>query len=285
MKNRLALAALTIVVLLSSGIVANAGGGGNLIPNVELQKAKPGEQFKLVVSISNPLSRPAAFDAKIWHGGQGWKGEDYPYSFSSGTDVYWLECYAWSGCTHYWTGVIPAGGQVFFTLPTFASNTIGTFRFVDVMLATSQGMVQATGDLVVGEQPTIVSGTVIVPTNEPTKVATNIAGTISPPVATNTPTATVTSTPIPATQTSTSTPALPRNQLRADIVPSTVVLGGKTQLVLGWTAETGGKADYRITVPAGVKIYWEECEIAQGCVIEGTMLMGPNSVSGQYLRD
>lgn len=227
--KHLVLAALFVAILAIGGIMgtmsivqtAHAGGGSGLQVFVDMPiQATPGQPITVTVSVKNNLSRPAAFEATIWHGGYGWSGEDYPYSFTPNSNVYWLACYYSSGCTHFWTATVYSGETVTFTLPTFAGNTTGTFRFMEVILGSSLGMSQLTKDLTVYT------------------------------TAIETPTATPTSTPTVTRPTS----------FELGVYPLAVAVGEKIQVVIGRRTEIESTVAYTLTIPSDVGLPIPGCE-------------------------
>ena len=110
------------------------------------------EQFEVVVTLKNNLGVPVKFDGTIFVFGEGWGKESYPYTFSEGTEVYWVECnteISLGGCRFWWKGTIPLKGRVSFTLPTFSGQIPGSYPFLEVLIGTSKGPFQEAESLTV----------------------------------------------------------------------------------------------------------------------------------------
>lgn len=110
------------------------------------------EQLVVAVTLENKLAVPIEFDGTIFIFGDGWGKENYPYSFSENTEVYWTECnteISLKGCRFWWKGTIPKKGSVEFAMATFSGNTPGTFPFFEVLIGTSKGPLQEDKSLTV----------------------------------------------------------------------------------------------------------------------------------------
>lgn len=102
-------------------------------------------QLTVVVQLWNHLTVPVEFDGTIFVYGKGWGGETFPYTFSEGTEVQWVECnteISANGCKIWWRGTIPPGGRVTFKLPTKSGKEGGTFPFVMALFSTTKGPLQ-----------------------------------------------------------------------------------------------------------------------------------------------
>lgn len=109
-------------------------------------------QFVVAVTLTNKLVIPVEFDGTVFIFGEGWGKENYPYSFSERTEIYWTECntkISLGGCRFWWKGTIPSKSSVEFTLATFSGNTPGTFPFLEVLIGTSKGPFQEEKNLTV----------------------------------------------------------------------------------------------------------------------------------------
>lgn len=116
------------------------------------EKIGDDEQFVVTVTLENKLVVPVEFDGTIFVFGGGWGKENYPYSFSENTEVYWTECnteISRDGCKLWWKGTIPKKSSVEFTMATFSGNTPGTFPFLEVLIGTSRGPFQEDKNLTV----------------------------------------------------------------------------------------------------------------------------------------
>lgn len=212
--KRIAIAILALVVLSSSvlagTIVVQAGGGGNLELSVAIEKANPDGYFNSTIVVSNPTSRPMAYDVVIKVGFQGWTAIGTP-AVDSG-EIYENSCIYGIGCNYSWTGVAYPGAKLSLNLLAVADSTPGTYRFADVVLYSRGMTTPASADLTVaGSVPDVTTIAATTVATNPAIDVTNVVGTISPsiPVATSTSTPTVTNTPTSTwtpTQTATNTP-------------------------------------------------------------------------------
>lgn len=140
-----------VVILLTVGALALAQ------PTLKLDVTLPetigdDDQFVVAVTLTNKLAVPVEFDGTIFVFGDGWGKENYPYSFSENTEVYWTECnteISRDGCKLWWKGTIPKKSSVEFTMATFSGNIPGTFPFIEVLIGTSKGPFQEEKNLAV----------------------------------------------------------------------------------------------------------------------------------------
>lgn len=133
---------VVILIIVGAVLLAQPAVTVNVtVPSIIMENT----QLTAVVQLDNNLRVPVDFEGTIFVYGKGWGGETFPYTFSEGTEVQWLECntkISANGCKIWWRGTIPPGGKVTFKLPTKSGNENGTFPFVMVLFNTTEGPLQ-----------------------------------------------------------------------------------------------------------------------------------------------
>lgn len=181
-----ALVALFVFVSIFAfqAILAYAGGNPSnpITLDLPVTVASGHQPFTMTITVTNNRDHSVSFSSFIRIGGDAWGRETMPYSFSSNSDVYWMEGGTEAVPGNYlgfwWRGTLQKGESAAFTLPTYSGDVLGTFDFLDATF-----VIQSYAPITIRWAMTVAAST---PTSTGT-ISTRTPTQTSTPTATRTP--------------------------------------------------------------------------------------------------
>lgn len=150
MRKNLAVATLMLIVAFFVVSIVHAQTSLTVGINAPTREVYGHRPLTVEVSITNTDTVMQTADMRVWVGGPAWGKENYPYTFSENSSVYWMACDR-NGCTYSWRATLAPSEVATFSLPTFTGDQLGT--------ATPFVTVSRLGQVVASQGLTLVEGT------------------------------------------------------------------------------------------------------------------------------